>query len=134
MGVLNVILRGFFILVAVLLILLVLFQSEDGDTLGGVFAGGGGSAFGSRAGNFLTRASTVLGGLFLVLSFVIALLSRTPGGKGVEAAGRALDAADGAAIENTWWDDGAGASSENSGENPTIETETSGISGEQKGE
>ncbi|MDR1467991.1 MAG: preprotein translocase subunit SecG [Spirochaetaceae bacterium] len=105
MSVLNTILLVLFVVVAILLILLVLVQNEEGDSLGGVFAGGGGSAFGSRSGNILTRASSVLGGLFLVLAFVMALLTRSPQGTGVEAAGRALitDETPGSA----WWDEDA---------------------------
>jgi preprotein translocase subunit SecG len=67
-----------------------LVQNEEGDSLGGIFAGGSGSAFGSRSGNVLTRATTVLGALFLIISLGLALLNRTPGGTGVEAAGREL--------------------------------------------
>jgi preprotein translocase subunit SecG len=110
MGVINIILLVFFVLVAILLILLVLVQGEDGDTMGGVFAGGGGSAFGSRAGNLLTRASGVLGALFLGISFVLALLARTPTGTGVEAAGRALDAQTEQSGTSEWWEEGAGTS------------------------
>jgi preprotein translocase subunit SecG len=36
----------------------------------------------------LTRATSILGALFLVLSLGLALVHRTPGGRGVEAAGR----------------------------------------------
>jgi preprotein translocase subunit SecG len=99
MGVLNVLLLIFFVMVAVLLVLLVLIQNEEGDSLGGIFAGGSGSAFGSRSGNVLTRTTTVLGGLFLALCLSLALINRTPGTSGVEAAGRQLDA--GAAGD--WW-------------------------------
>jgi preprotein translocase subunit SecG len=80
----------FFVIVAILLILLVLVQNEEGDSLGGIFAGGSGSAFGSRSGNVLTKTTTVLGTLFLVLSLGMALLNRTPGTSGVEAEGRKL--------------------------------------------
>jgi preprotein translocase subunit SecG len=90
MGILSIVLLVLFVVVAVLLVLMVLVQSEDGDSLGGIFAGGGGSAFGSRAGNVLTRATTVLGTLFLVISLGLALLNRTPGGTGVEEAGMEL--------------------------------------------
>jgi preprotein translocase subunit SecG len=90
MGVLSVVLLVFFVIVAILLVLLVLIQNSDGDSLGGIFAGGSSSAFGSRSGNVLTRATTVFGVLFLVISFGLALLNRTPGGSGVEAAGREL--------------------------------------------
>jgi len=90
MIILSTVLLVFFVIVAILLVLLVLIQTEEGDSLGGIFAGGSGSAFGSRSGNVLTRATTVLGALFLILSLGLALLNRTPGGSGVEAAGREL--------------------------------------------
>ena len=90
MGILSTVLLVFFVIIAILLILLVLVQSEDGDSLGGLFAGGSGSAFGSRSGNVLTRTTTVLGALFLIISLGLALLNRTPAGTGVEAAGREL--------------------------------------------
>jgi preprotein translocase subunit SecG len=91
MSALSIVLLVFFVLIAVLLILLVLIQNEEGDSLGGIFAGGSGSAFGSRSGNVLTRATTVLGALFLVLSLGLALLNRGPGTGGVEAEGRRLN-------------------------------------------
>ena len=90
MSILGIVLLVFFVIVAILLILLVLAQNEEGDSLGGIFAGGSGSAFGSRSGNLLTRATTVLGALFLIISLGLALINRSPTGAGVEAAGRAL--------------------------------------------
>jgi preprotein translocase subunit SecG len=91
MRVLSIVLVVFFVVIAVLLILLVLIQNEEGDSLGGIFAGGSGSAFGSRSGNVLTRATTVLGALFLVLSLGLALLNRGTGTGGVEAEARNLN-------------------------------------------
>jgi preprotein translocase subunit SecG len=126
MAILNTVLLVLFVVVSILLVLLVLVQNEEGDSLGGVFAGGGGSAFGSRSGNVLTRASSVLGGLFLVLAFVMALLTRSPQGSGVEAAGRALinDETPGSA----WWDEEANAGATDGGSpaitDPTTETAT----------
>ena len=79
MGIISAILLVFFIIVAVLLVLLVLVQTEEGDGLGGIFAGSSSSAFGSRSGNILTRATTVLGATFLIVSLGLALLHRTPG-------------------------------------------------------
>jgi preprotein translocase subunit SecG len=105
MGVLSVVLLVLFIIAAILLILLVLIQNEEGDSLGGIFAGGSSSAFGSRSGNVLTRATSVLGGIFLVLSLGLALLNKTPGGTGVESAGRQL-ATD---ATNDWWQENGGA-------------------------
>ena len=90
MGILSVVLLVFFVIVAILLILLVLAQNEEGEGLGGIFAGGGGSAFGSRSGNVMTRATTVLGALFLIISLGLALLHRTPAGSGVERQGLSL--------------------------------------------
>ena len=84
MGILSIVLLVSFVIIAVLLILLVLMQDEEGDSLGGIFAGGSGSAFGSRSGNVLTRTTSILGALFLIVSLGLALLSRTPSGVGVE--------------------------------------------------
>jgi preprotein translocase subunit SecG len=91
MGILGIVLLVFFIVIAVLLILIVLVQSEEGDSLGGIFAGGSGSAFGSQSGNVLTRTTTVLGALFLVVSLGLALLNRSPTGAGVEQAARTIE-------------------------------------------
>jgi len=90
MAILGTVLLVLFIINAILLILLVLVQNEEGDSLGGIFAGGSSSAFGSRSGNVLTRTTSVLGALFLVFSLGLALVNRTPSGSGVEAAGREL--------------------------------------------
>ncbi|MDR2516637.1 MAG: preprotein translocase subunit SecG [Spirochaetaceae bacterium] len=105
MGVLNVLLLVLFVIAAILLILIVLVQNEEGDSLGGIFAGGSGSAFGSRSGNVLTKTTTVLGAIFLVLSLSLALLNRSRSGAGVEAAGRQ------SAVEESgdWWQEGAPA-------------------------
>jgi preprotein translocase subunit SecG len=94
MGILTVVLLVFFVIVAILLVLLVLLQNEEGDSLGGIFAGGSNTAFGSRSGNFLTRSTTVLGALFLIISLGLALLSRTPGGTGIEEEVRRLNTQD----------------------------------------
>ncbi|MDR3171213.1 MAG: preprotein translocase subunit SecG [Treponema sp.] len=99
MGVLSILLLVFFIVVAILLVLLVLVQNEDGDSLGGIFAGGSSSAFGSRSGNVLTRATTILGASFLILSLGLALINRTPGGTGVESAARQLSSD----ANRNWW-------------------------------
>jgi preprotein translocase subunit SecG len=89
MGILRVFLLVIFIIVAILLVLLVLVQNEEGDSLGGVFAGGSSSAFGSRSGNILTKSTSVLGALFFALALSLALLSRTPNDeRRIEEAGR----------------------------------------------
>jgi preprotein translocase subunit SecG len=110
MAVINVLLLVFFVIVSILLILLVLLQNEDGDSLGGIFAGGSGSAFGSRSGNILTRTTTILGALFLVISLSLALLNRTPSST-VEQTAREADSAN----QTEWW-------SEETAEQPNLET------------
>ena len=90
MGVLGIALLVFFVIIAILLILLVLVQNEEGSGLGGLFAGGSDSAFGSRSGNFLTKSTTILGTMFLVISLGLALMNRSPAGAGVERAGRSM--------------------------------------------
>ena len=90
MGILGIVLLVFFVIVAILLVLLVLIQNEEGEGLGGIFGGGSSTAFGSRSGNVLTKATTILGTLFLVISLGLAIMHRSPIGSGVEQAGRAL--------------------------------------------
>jgi preprotein translocase subunit SecG len=119
MGILGIVLLVFFVIVAILLILLVLVQNEEGDSLGGIFAGGSSSAFGSRSGNVLTRATSILGAVFLVLSLALALVNRSPSGSGVEAAGRALP------VEETgdWWqEDGASVQDGDTSQEPQAPT------------
>ena len=73
------ILLAFHVLICLLLVTVVLMQAGKGGGLAGAFGGPGGagqSLFGSRgAGNFLTRATVTLGGLFFVTSIALALLT-----------------------------------------------------------
>ena len=99
MTVISILLLVVFIIAAVLLILIVLVQNEEGNSMGGIFAGGSASAFGSRSGNILTKVTSILGALFLMLSFGLAILNRTPSGAGVEKAAREL----GSERNSGWW-------------------------------
>lgn len=68
-----------FIVSAVLLVLVVLIQDDQGQGIGGMFGGGEGSSpFGSRTGNVLTKFTSILGAVFLVAAFSLAWLNRTP--------------------------------------------------------
>ncbi|MDR0721199.1 MAG: preprotein translocase subunit SecG [Treponema sp.] len=118
MTILGVVLLVFFIVVAILLVFLVLVQNEEGDSLGGIFAGGSSSAFGSRSGNVLTRATSILGALFLVLSFSLALVNRTPSGAGVESAARLLSNEG----DRNWWQEQEAAPATPSEETIPVET------------
>lgn len=105
MGLIGILLLVVFVIVSILLVLIVLVQGEDGDSLGGIFAGGSGSAFGSRSGNVLTKTTYILGGLFLITSFCLALANRTPSGSGVEAAAKKIEGQS----SGEWWNQAAPA-------------------------
>ena len=66
---------GIHITASLLLILIVLMQSAKGGGLGGAFGGVTETAFGSRAGTFLTRFTTTLAVLFMITSLTLAVLS-----------------------------------------------------------
>jgi len=72
MQVLNI----FHVLVAIALIVFVLIQKGQGATAGAAFgSGASGTVFGSRgAGNFLSRTTWVLAGLFCAISLTMAIL------------------------------------------------------------
>lgn len=86
MGIISVFLLVVFVLVCILIIALVLLQNEDGGGLGGLFAGGSNSAFGSRSASVLTKATYVMVTLFFVTAFLLAFINKSPSDKGVEAA------------------------------------------------
>src|SRR5215470_8705993 len=63
-----------FILVCVFLVLLVLIQKGRGGGLASAFGGGGGNtAFGSKTGDVLTWATSVVFGVFILLAVVLNL-------------------------------------------------------------
>ena len=77
MGVLGIVLLVVFCIVALLLLFLVTIQSQDNSGLSGVFGGNSDSAFGSGTSGFLTKATTILCILFMVLSLVGALVNKS---------------------------------------------------------
>src|SRR3954466_14227835 len=61
----------FFVLVSLFLILIVLIQKGRGGGLASAFGGGGGNtAFGSKTGDVLTWATSIVFGIFLILAVV----------------------------------------------------------------
>ncbi len=66
---------GIHVMASLLLILIVLMQSAKGGGLGGAFGGVTETAFGARAGTFLTRFTTTLAILFMITSLSLAVLS-----------------------------------------------------------
>src|SRR5688572_33196385 len=71
-----------YVLTCFLLLLVVLLQQGKGGDMASAFGGGGSqTAFGARAGaTVLTRASTILGALFMIGAIVLVILGqRGPG-------------------------------------------------------
>ncbi len=88
MGVFGIVLLVLFSIVCLLLIFMVVVQDQDSDGLGGLFSGAGNAAFGSRSSNVIVRFTYILGALFFVIAFGLAMISRSSVGD-VEAAVRA---------------------------------------------
>ena len=100
MGILSIFLLVIFVIVSLLLIFMVIIQNEGSDGLGGIFAGSSNTAFGSRSSNVMQRFTYVLGALFFVCAFSLALLNKGSTGN-VEAA--ALKNAPTQAASTEWW-------------------------------
>src|SRR5213083_3815554 len=65
-----------FIIVSIFLILLILIQKGRGGGLASAFGGGGGStAFGSKTGDVLTWATSIVFGIFLLLAVALNLFA-----------------------------------------------------------
>jgi preprotein translocase subunit SecG len=73
LGIIGTLFLVIFAIAAVFIIVLVMLQDEQGEGFGGLFGGGGSSTpFGASSGNVLTKATTVLGVLFMVTSLAVA--------------------------------------------------------------
>jgi preprotein translocase subunit SecG len=83
MGIIGILLLVVFVIVCILIVSLVLIQNQDGDSLGGLFAGGSNSAFGSRSASVLTKFTYIVVILFFVTAFFLALINKTPSDTGV---------------------------------------------------
>lgn len=110
MAVIGVILVVIFVIICVFLVALVLLQNSDGDGLGGLFAGGSNSAFGSRSSTVLTKVTYVSVGLFFVVAFFLALVNKTPSDRGFEQEAQMQRASE--AGESWWTEQEAAPSSE----------------------
>lgn len=91
MGFFGIVLLVLFAIVCALLVFMVIIQDQEGEGLGGIFSGAGNAAFGSRSANVVVKFTYILGGLFFVLAFGLALINRSSAGD-VEAAARAKEA------------------------------------------
>jgi len=88
MGFLMYLTITLFIIVAVFLVLLILIQKGRGGGLASAFGGAGGNtAFGSKTGDVLTWATSIVFGIFLLLAVVLNLLARNVNDDVVAATG-----------------------------------------------
>ena len=83
-----IILTVLFVISAILLGALVLIQDDQGEGIGGMFGGGSTSAFGSRSGNVLTKATAILATVFLVSAAGVAWLNKSSASDDIEARAR----------------------------------------------
>jgi len=118
----SIALLVFFIIVAFLIVGLVLLQNEEGDSLGGLFSGGSNSAFGSRSGNILTRATYTLITLFFVVTFFLAWLNKSPGDSGLQQDAQIQQAE----TATEWWKEKDTTSESNNMENTEAAPQSSG--------
>ena len=74
------------IIVSLFLIFIILIQSGKGEGLSDVFGGGSSQTtiFGSRTGNFLTKATTASAIIFMITCLSLALISKKTGGSVVQ--------------------------------------------------
>jgi preprotein translocase subunit SecG len=80
MTILYYFLTTLFLIVCVLMILLILIQKGRGGGLSGAFGGGGGNtAFGSKTGDVLTWATSVVFGVFILLAIFLNLVANRIG-------------------------------------------------------
>ncbi len=74
MGIIGTIFLVIFAITAVLIVVLVMLQDEQGEGFGGLFGGGGGAAtFGATGGSVLVKATTTLGIIFMISSLAVAM-------------------------------------------------------------
>lgn len=77
-----------YVLVCFLLLLVVLLQRGKGGGMAAFGGGGTDTAFGARSGaTLLTRATTVLAALFMIISLALGIMWRTGGGSVVSGVG-----------------------------------------------
>tara|TARA_B100001013_G_C24439741_1_gene375186 strand:+ start:311 stop:637 length:327 start_codon:yes stop_codon:yes gene_type:complete len=74
----NIAMSGLYVLICFLLLVVVLLQQGKGGDIASAFGGSGSqAAFGARAGaTVLTRATTVLGALFMVGAMFLAIVGQ----------------------------------------------------------
>lgn len=72
MGPLGITFLVIMVVAGILLGFFILIQDDQGDGMGGLFGGSSTSAFGSRAGNALTKMTATFGIIFIISALVVA--------------------------------------------------------------
>lgn len=121
MGIVGILLLVIFILSALLLVLFVLIQDEQGEGLGGIFGGGSGSAFGPRTGNVLTKITSILAVIFLTGAFGLAWINRTPEVGNIVGKARVETLKE---SKNDWWVETSTKTTTSTGDKNTASTES----------
>ena len=101
MGLIAIVLLVIFVISALVLMLVILVQDDQGEGLGGIFGAGSSSAFGPRSGNVLTRFTSVVAAVFLATAFMLAFVNRTPRGGDLLERARAQQLQSSGQTE--WW-------------------------------
>jgi len=121
MGFFSILLLVVFVIVCLLLIFLVIIQDEDSDSIGGIFAGGSQSAFGSRSSNVVIRITYVLGAIFFITAFALAVVNKSPTGD----VQKAVEQNSAETATGEWWlnQDTQNAESQSAPQSQTPQTE-----------
>jgi preprotein translocase subunit SecG len=69
-----------FVLTSIILIMIILIQKGRGGGLSGAFGGGGGNtAFGTKTGDILTWATSIIFGLFMLFAVILNMVANKVG-------------------------------------------------------
>lgn len=130
MGFLAIFLLVIFVISAILLIVLVLVQDDQGEGLGSFLGGGSSSAFGSGSNKVLTKFTSVVAAIFIFCSFGLAWVNKTP------ETGDVVGAARRETVKETsdWWNTKAEESVVPSLQTGTQQTETQAVQSTQSTE
>ena len=117
MGSLGVVLLVVFVIICIFTILIVMVQNDESSS-GGMFGSRTSTAFGSHSASVLTKTTFVLVALFIVTSFVLALLNKKPSVEKnlADTAAEIQQSAEEAANASKWWQKASDATSDASAE------------------
>ena len=82
MAIIKMLLVAADIIVCFLLVGAILLQRNNGNGMGAAFGGSGEAIFGAQMGNVLTKATVILGSLFLAIALALSLIVAHGSGSG----------------------------------------------------